>query len=254
MASHFLSIANTRPAFACSAASTATDPVPQPMSYTTLSGESRSFPTAAARTSAFVIGTSPRTKSPSGMHVRSGACIGCAFWTHRSAAPNVRRANAAQTSSVTRCCGVPNASATAARNWPKPWSDSSAHASFAASVCWSVYACVRTAASSALPGASGGSCAISCGGIPRCAANRSSGRTDGSGVTEKPSKRGISCAISRRPLPGSKRALAWAPASRTASAAFCGERPSRPRSMVFSQRASTSFARALIPPGPVPIK
>ena len=102
-ASH--STAYTRPQCAAKASSTLTLPVPAPTSQQTSPGRTASLPSAAARTSCFVIGTSPRANALSAMPGARCGARGAASASSTLSGANAPCAHCAAVACVTRSSG-----------------------------------------------------------------------------------------------------------------------------------------------------
>ncbi|MFQ9992577.1 hypothetical protein [Ruthenibacterium lactatiformans] len=102
-ASH--STAYTRPQCAAKASSTLTLPVPAPTSQQTSPGRTASLPNATARTSCFVIGTSPRANALSAMPGARCGARGAASASSTLSSANAPCAHCAAVACVTRSSG-----------------------------------------------------------------------------------------------------------------------------------------------------
>ena len=121
-ASDSFSMANTCPLYAARAHSTETEPVPAPMSHTTESAHKASFAIEIARTSAFVIGTSPRTNLLSSIPKRTASTAsGFSISTIESGSKSPSESSAALPL-VTFSSGYDSLSPTVQERLPKPYS------------------------------------------------------------------------------------------------------------------------------------
>ena len=119
-ASSRASTAQVCPRRAASASSTETLPVPAPTSQTVSSGPGASFARMTARSSCFVMGTSPRQKASSGMPPGRSQGRGAASTSRTDSGAKSAPAHASTVCVTRRSSGQPSFSPTTACSAPRP--------------------------------------------------------------------------------------------------------------------------------------